>query len=102
LAQSGSVDGYVWEVIAEIEPELARQTQVIARSDWLGFPPVACPVRMRDSVETLALRHALLGMRGDPEGTRLLSELRLDGFTGSEPSLFDGIAANVARVQRFG
>ena len=42
LAQSGSVDGYVWEVMASIEPELTARTKVIRKSELLGFPPVAC------------------------------------------------------------
>lgn len=42
LAGSGSVDGYIWEVMAKREPELIGQTKVIRKSEWLGFPPVAC------------------------------------------------------------
>lgn len=41
LARSGSVDGYVWEVMTQTEPELTRQTRPAWRSDWMGFPPVA-------------------------------------------------------------
>jgi phosphonate transport system substrate-binding protein len=44
LAQSGSVDGYVWEVLNEVEPELTSRTQVVWRSGWMGFPPVATSV----------------------------------------------------------
>ena len=58
LAESGSVDGYVWEVIAEIEPELARRTKVIARSEWLGFPPVACLDRLKTAPDTKAVSPA--------------------------------------------
>ena len=43
LAQSGSVDGYVYEVMRETEPELVKQTSIVRRSEWLGFPPVASP-----------------------------------------------------------
>jgi phosphonate transport system substrate-binding protein len=43
LAQSGSVDGYVYEVMRETEPELVRQTRIVRQSEWLGFPPVASP-----------------------------------------------------------
>ena len=37
LVRSGSVDGYVWEALSVIEPELTSRTRVIARSEWLGF-----------------------------------------------------------------
>ena len=47
LAESGSVDGYVWEVLAEVEPDLTQQTRIVSRSEWLGFPPVACELSTR-------------------------------------------------------
>ena len=40
LAGSGSVDGYVWDVMSEREPELISKTRVIYRSEQLGFPPI--------------------------------------------------------------
>ncbi|GAB4170589.1 MAG: hypothetical protein OHK0024_06580 [Thalassobaculales bacterium] len=102
LAQSGSVDGYVWEVIAGIEPELARRTRVMRRSEWLGFPPVACLRRMEASREVAALRRALVGMVGDATGAGVLRQLRLDGFAEVSPALYDDIAAKVAQVRAAG
>lgn len=43
LADCGSVDGYVWDVLAEREPALTARTRIVRRSEWLGFPPVASP-----------------------------------------------------------
>ncbi len=43
LAASGSVDGYVYEVVAGIEPSLTRRTRILRRSELLGFPPIAAP-----------------------------------------------------------
>lgn len=102
LAQSGSVDGYVWEVLAEIEPELTRRTRVARRSEWLGFPPIACLSRLSEAPETTALKRALLAMSEDAVGAEVLKQLRLDGFTGAAPSLFDGIATKIAQVRSFG
>ncbi|MBI1383734.1 MAG: PhnD/SsuA/transferrin family substrate-binding protein [Rhizobiales bacterium] len=102
LAESGSVDGYVWEVIAELEPELAGRTRVLLRSDWLGFPPIACMARLREARATIALREALLDMSNDPVGAEVLRLLRLDGFAPATPSLFDGIAAKLEQVRRAG
>lgn len=102
LAQSGSVDGYVWEVLTETEPELAQRTRAIWTSDWMGFPPVATSAAMAKDPRIARLREALLAMSGDPVGRRALSLLRLDGFVTAEPSLFDGIAARVATVRREG
>ena len=36
LAQSGSVDGYVWEVMASMEPDLTGSTEIVAKSELLG------------------------------------------------------------------
>ena len=38
LAESGSIDGYVWDVMSEREPDLIAKTRVIYRSEQLGFP----------------------------------------------------------------
>lgn len=102
LADSGSVDGYVWEVLAEVEPALAAETRVIARSAPVGFPPVVAAASERDRPGVRALGAALLGMADDAEGRAVLEMLRLDGFTQGDPSLFDPIAAQSALVRALG
>lgn len=100
LAQSGSVDGYVWEVMAELEPDLTDLTRILRASEWLGFPPIACARRSVGSQETSLLREALLGMSADPVGREVLAMLRLDGFAVKDESLFDAIAAKVDAVRQ--
>jgi len=96
LAQSGSVDGYVWEALAATEPTLPKATQVVARSDWLGFPPIAC-LRSRATSERIqAFAGAFGRMAEDPLGTKVLALLQLDGFEAAQSDLFDGIAALAA------
>ncbi|MGL4438702.1 MAG: PhnD/SsuA/transferrin family substrate-binding protein [Bosea sp. (in: a-proteobacteria)] len=102
LAQSGSVDGYVWEVMTETEPQLTGRTQVVWKSDWMGFPPVATSSLNAGSARIAKLQAALYDMAGDPVGRRVLDLLRLDGFARADPSLFDGIAARVDIVRRAG
>lgn len=101
LAASGSVDGYVWEVLAETEPRLTSKTGIIARSEPLGFPPIACPRRKAGAPEVLALKQALLAMGNDPLGRPVLDMLRLDGFVEGSPTLFDGIAEKARLVRSF-
>jgi phosphonate transport system substrate-binding protein len=36
LAGSGSVDGYIYDVVTEIDPDLTRDTRVLRASEWLG------------------------------------------------------------------
>jgi phosphonate transport system substrate-binding protein len=99
LAQSGSVDGYVWEVMTAIEPELTGKTKVLRKSELLGFPPVACTSAERDRDAVLLIRDALLGMKSDPDGRAVLDLLRLDGFSNEDASLFDSIAEEMTLVR---
>jgi phosphate/phosphite/phosphonate ABC transporter binding protein len=97
LAQSGSVDGYVWGALTVAEPALPAATRVIARSDWLGFPPVACLRDRADTPRMRAFAEALENMGETPKGRAVLALLQLDGFQHASPDLFDGIAA-LARI----
>jgi phosphonate transport system substrate-binding protein len=99
LADSGSVDGYVYEVMRETEQSLVDATRVVSMSELLGFPPVACASVMAVDQRTRHLQAALLRMGEDEDGRTVLQMLRLDGFTVAEPSLFDTIAAEVAAVR---
>jgi phosphonate transport system substrate-binding protein len=102
LAQSGSVDGYVWEVISEIEPELTAMTRVLRKSEWLGFPPIACSKSLAATPLAAAIARALVNMANAPDGREVLSLLRLDGFTEGGAGLFDGIAQKYELVRRVG
>jgi len=99
LAQSGSVDGYVWEVVTAIEPDLRTRTKVIRQSELLGFPPVACPGKRVKDADVVSLQGALLAMSDDGEGKDILRLLRLDGFAEEPISLFDPIAAKMRLVR---
>lgn len=99
LADGGAVDGYVWETLAEVRPELTAATKIIDRSPMLGYPPFAA----RNDLPAKELEHfrqVLLGMGSDPKGSELLGRLRLDGFVSGSPALFDGIAQMAAKVGR--
>ncbi len=98
LAQSGSVDGYVWEVMKAIEPELVDKTKVIRKSEWLGFPPIATSRQNADSDVITALRAALLVMNDHESGRKVLEMLRLTGFVKTGPELYDSIGAKVASL----
>lgn len=91
LAQGGAVDGYIWESLARLHPELTGATRVAWRSPEYGFPPI---VARRGAEGVEALRHALLGMKDTPPGRMLLDRLNLDGFVAGDPALFAGIEAN--------
>jgi ABC-type phosphate/phosphonate transport system substrate-binding protein len=92
LAESGSVEGYVWDVMKERRPELVDKTRIVFRSERLGFPPVVALETSRDRTVTQALVAAMLGMTSDRLGREILSILELDGFTMASPALYESTA----------
>lgn len=92
LAQGGAVDGYVWDTLEMLHPELTARTRIVERSPAFGFPPFVA----RNSIGTAdfaAMQSVLLQMRGDAEGKLLLKRLNLDGFDPGQPALYDGVLA---------
>lgn len=100
LTDSGSVDGYVWEALAAVEPELTRRTKAIWKSEELGFPPIACRAGEENSEPIAAFRKALLDMAQAPGGHGILGQLQLDGFQLATPGLFAGIQSRIDIVAR--
>jgi phosphonate transport system substrate-binding protein len=100
LAGSGSVDGYIWDVMSNREPALVSKTRVLRRSELLGFPPIACLRSNHESSGISQLANALVRTSEDDQGRRLLSMLQLDGFAVEPDSLFDDIAAKYALIQK--
>ncbi len=96
LTRSGSVDGYVWEALSVAEPGLTAQTKVIARSEWLGFPPMVARKDRVNDPSVKACRAALLGLAATAPGQEALRLLSLDGIVAGEDALFDGIADRMA------
>lgn len=92
LVRSGSVDGYVWEALANVEPEMTTRTKVIVRSEWLGFPPVCARKNRMQDADVSAFRRAVLEFGRTGKGRAALDLLQLDGMTAATPDLFDGIA----------
>jgi phosphonate transport system substrate-binding protein len=92
LAESGSIEGYIWEVLKKQEPELADRTRIVFRSEWLGFPPIVALGTSRDLPNIKALKAALIGMTSDRLGREVLSSLALDGFTAASSALYETTA----------
>ena len=90
LAESGSIDGYVWDVMREREPGLIDRTRVVYRSEKLGFPPIVGLKSVSDTSLANAISAAFIEMPTSPLGRQILSVLELDGFTRAGPSLYQG------------
>ncbi len=100
LVRSGSVDGYVWEVLREVEPALTAGTRVIRRSEWLGFPPVCCRKGAVDDPVIRRFTEVVLRFDATEEGRAALKLLRLDGMTPATPTLYDGIRRRMVIFRR--
>ena len=93
LADSGSVDGYVWDVLRQREPALTENIRVVFQSELLGFPPIVGLKAARDPALNAAIAAAFLDMGSDPTGRQLLAALALDGFTTAKPGLYHATLA---------
>jgi phosphonate transport system substrate-binding protein len=91
LAESGTVDGYVWEVMKGREPDLVDRTRIVFRSEPFGFPPIAMLETSNLPAEQ-ELGTAFLSMNTQPLGPEILSRLALDGFTTPGPELYANTA----------
>ena len=97
LAHGGTVDGYVWDTIEKLHPEVTRGTRIVARSPQFGFPPFVARASV-PAADFESMRRVLLGMAADAGGSRLLAQLNLDGFIAGEPSLFESISRMAREV----
>lgn len=91
LAQGGAVDGYVYEMVAALQPRMVARTRVIQRSPLFGHTPMVAR-RDIDEREELAFFDALAAMNRDLRGQELLRAMQLDGFVRGSPALYDSIA----------
>jgi len=97
VADGGAVDGYVWDTLAQLHPELTARTRVVERSELFGFPPIVARQSVSNA-DMAVMREVLLTMNSDEQGRALLARLNLDGFQNSTPDLYDGIETMMTRV----
>lgn len=97
LAQGGAVDGYVWDTLALLHPDLTARTRIVERSAMFGFPPFVARASIPGD-DFIAMQQVLLRMGADREGKDLLARLNLDGFEPGTLALFDGVRAMSRRV----
>ncbi|MBA3904276.1 MAG: ABC transporter substrate-binding protein [Rhodocyclaceae bacterium] len=97
VAHGGAVDGYVWETLLGLQPDLTNATRVAARSPYFGHTPFVARHDIPAS-EFAAMQAVLIQMEDGVQGQSLLRRLNLDGFIPGEPKLFDGIAQMMRAV----
>ncbi len=99
VAQGGAVDGYVWDTLRQMHPEITQRTRIVNRSRTFGFPPLVVHSSLPEE-EVGLLRHVMLKMTEEPDGIALLRQLNLDGFITGNTELYEGIRKNVLYMNR--
>lgn len=96
LTRSGSVDGYVWESLANVEPSLTGRTRIVRKSEWLGFPPFATRADRASDPDLRRFGEVLRNLESTQAGREALRLLFLDRIADGGATLFDGIAVRMA------
>ncbi len=91
LAHGASVDGYVWDSLNALKPEITSRTFPVSQSPEFGFPPLVARLGVAQE-DFAAVQKMFIGMRQDPQGSALLQHLNLNGFIHGTPSLYDDVA----------
>ena len=91
LAHGASVDGYVWDSLNALKPEITRHTFPVSQSPEFGFPPFVARLGVAEE-DFAAVQNMLIGMRQDQRGNSLLQHLNLNGFIHGSPGLYDEVA----------
>lgn len=98
MADSASMDSFVWDTLTQVKPELTNRTRIIGASPEYGFPPFVAH-RGVSAADFSAMQRVLLGMQNDDDGKKLLERLNLTGFISGERRLYDGV---VTMMRAFG
>ena len=87
LADAAFVDSLVYDDLAVRDPEAIEGTRVVTRYGPFPIPPIVLSPTL-DSGEREQLVHVLTNMHRDPEGRRLLEQLRIDRFERADPGRY--------------
>jgi phosphonate transport system substrate-binding protein len=92
LADAGSVDSFVWDSLAVVAPQLTAKARIAARSAEFGSPPIVASHNVSNS-DLARMRGILIDMAENPEGSKVLRQMQMDGFVAGDPHAFDVVEA---------
>jgi len=87
VADGAAVDNLVYQYTIASQPDIARQTRIIHRSQEFGMPPVVVP----DSIDPTLfarLQAIFLDLHNQPQGKRALVALNIDRFVPPDEALY--------------
>ena len=90
IADGAAVDSLVYDYMMEKHDPSAEKTRVIDRSQPFGIPPVVVSPKTTANVK-VRFQKILLNMHEDPEGKKILGNLKIDRFVEPPPGLYDSV-----------
>ena len=90
LVDGAAVDSLVYDYMLTRNPELARRTRIVYRSEPFGAPPVVVHPGLGAELKD-RLREAILGMHEDPRGRAILEDLLIDRFVVPDQASYDPV-----------
>jgi phosphonate transport system substrate-binding protein len=97
-AEGAAVDSIVYDFMVATGSPYAEQTKVIHRSPQFGIPPVVVPSELPLYLK-LSLRSVFLEMHTEPEGKKILEQMRIEKFVEVPDSNYDSIRAMRAFIE---
>lgn len=97
-AAGAAVDSIVYNYMVATDSPYVQETKIIHRSQEFGIPPVVVPPGLSPFLKS-AIREVFLTMHRDPEGKRILDEMRIDKFVEVPDGNYDSIRAMQAFIE---
>jgi phosphonate transport system substrate-binding protein len=99
LVDAACVDSMVWDFYHDKHPELASRTRIIRKSRAFGVPPIvtsnSLPAATRQQIA-----HILLNMHQTPQGSAILSGLRIDRFVSPETAWYTSLEIMLHQINK--
>lgn len=92
LADVAAVDEYVWVEYLRANPDIEQKVKIIERQGPFPFTPIVAG-RGLDAGLVERLQRALVGLKQDRQGRKLLDEFGLDGFVTVSDDFYQPIEA---------
>jgi len=97
LVDGAAVDGLIWEYYKHKNSTFTSKTRIIKKSEPYGIPPLvvrkSLPAELKERIRLL-----LFSMHQDPEGQRILRELRIDRFVMPQEAWYEPIRQMVNKL----
>ncbi len=92
LVDGAAVHEQIWEYFNEKNPTFTSSTRIIKKSQPFGNPPVVASKHLSSQLKA-DIQRLLMTMHMDPEGKKILDELRIDRFLHPDDKWYESIVA---------